>query len=398
MGSKELKKRFSGKGSRYLSVIQPYFDCVDEIYKKGNGGYTKKWKLKKWIVDGIMEILKNESPLTLTKIKDNEKGIEIINKVSVNGVESDNTNLFLPSTLNVNNDLINEYIERIENHQTYRKDRKTKMLMTLFSVKQHLNNKLIPNQLLQYYTQNINGRFHQKCGMGIHPIQFPKEIRNIIFGDMDLYYFDISNSHLSIMYHLGKELGCSGSGIRNYLENKIDIRKSWEDEKGYGISKDIIKRYIISWVYGNTNNVGDFNSFDSKLGYERMMKIKYGDDVLGELYSDIKTIGRKIVDNVDVVDGCYMNIWNKGLPTFESGKKTPKKSILPHILFGWESKIMETINLKMKSGMKVLIYDGYIGMENDVVEMNKVIQNNLGMNIQFDVESITPPTQLNTFV
>ena len=52
----------------------------------------------------------------------------------------------------------------------------------------------------------------------------------------------------------------------------------------------------------------------------------------------------------------------------------------------------------MDCGMKVLIYDGYIGLENDVGEMNKVIRNNLGMDIHFDVESITPPTDLNTFV
>mgnify|MGYP000309502679 FL=1 len=92
------------------------------------------------------------------------------------------------------------------------------------------------------------------------------------------------------MYHLGKELGYSGLGIKTYLDNKNEIRNGWEDDNGYGIKKDIIKRYIISWLYGNSNNVGDFNSFDKYLGYDRMLKIRYNDDVLGGLYSDIKTI------------------------------------------------------------------------------------------------------------
>jgi len=398
LGSKELKKRFGGKGGYYKSVIQPYFDCVDETYKKGNGGFTKKWKLKKWLEDKVDELLKDETTITLTKIKDDEKGIEKLDEISVNGIDCDNTNLFLPSTLDVNNKLIDEYIERVEYHITHRKENRKCVLRNLLSIKQHLNNHQIPNQLLQYYTQSNNGRFHQKGGMGIHPIQFPKEIRNIIFGNMDLYYFDISNSHLSIMYNLGKDLGCSGSGIKHYLDNKVEIRNGWESDDGYGISKNIIKRYIISWLYGNSHNVGDFNSFDKDLGYERMMKIKYNDDVLGGLYNDIQIIKNKIVENVEVVDSCYMNVWGNGLPTFENGKKTPKKRILPHILFGLESKIMETINVKMDSGMKVLVYDGYIGLENDVVEMNNVVFNNLGMDIHFDVESITPPTDLNTFV
>ena len=48
--------------------------------------------------------------------------------------------------------------------------------------------------------------------------------------------------------------------------------------------------------------------------------------------------------------------------------------------------------------MKVLIYDGYIGLENDTEKMNKVVRNNLRMDIQFDMESITPPLSINSFV
>jgi len=399
LGSKELKKRFGGSGGYYKSVIQPYFNCVDEIYKKGNGGFTKKWKLKKWLMDEIKNYLKDNQPITISVIRDDERGLVELDEISENGIDCDNTNLYLPSSLDVNTNLLDEYIEKVEYHQTYRNENQQKVLFQLLSIKKHLNNTQSPNQLLQFYQQSGSGRFHQKGGMGIiHPIQLPKEIRDIIFGGMDLYYFDISNSHLSIMYNLGKDLGCSGNGIKNYLDNKVEIRNGWESDDGYGIKKDIIKRYIISWLYGNSNNVGNFNSFDKSLGYDRMLKIRYNDDVLGGLYSDIKTIKNRIVDNVEIVDGCYMNVWGKGLPTFESGMKTNRKRILPHILFGYESKIMETINVKMDCGMKVLIYDGYIGLENDVVEMNKVVRNNLDMDIHFDVESITPPKDLNTFV
>jgi len=400
MGSVELKKRFGGSGGYYKKVIEPYFDCVDKTYKKGNGGFTKKWTLKKWLVDEIQTyLLKDNQPITISVISDDERELVELNEISVNGVDCDNTNLYLPSSLDVNTNLLDEYIEKVEYHHTYRNENKQKVLFQLLSIKKHLNNTQCPNQLLQFYQQSCNGRFNQKGGMGIiHPIQFPKEIRNIIFGGMDLNYFDISNSHLSIMYHLGKELGCSGLGIKTYLDNKVEIRNGWEEESGYSIKSDVIKKYIISWIYGNSNNVGDFNSFDKVLGYDRMLKIKYNDDVLGGLYKDIKEIKNVIVDNTEINNGCYMNVWGKGLPTFLNGKKTPKKRILPHILFGWESKIMETINVKMDSGMKVLIYDGYIGTENDTDKMNRVVVDNLGLDIKFDTENITPPLFINSFV
>jgi len=52
----------------------------------------------------------------------------------------------------------------------------------------------------------------------------------------------------------------------------------------------------------------------------------------------------------------------------------------------------------MDSGMKVLIYDGYIGTDNDTDKMNRVVVDNLGLDIKFDIENITPPLFINSFV
>ena len=138
MGSKELKKRFGGSGSYYKSVIQPYFDCVDKTYRKGKGGYTKKWKLKKWLLNEIEKYLKDDKPITLSIIKDDERGLVELNDISLNGIDCSTSKIHLPSTLDVNTTLLDEYIERIEYHQTYRNENKQKVLFQLILQIHHI--------------------------------------------------------------------------------------------------------------------------------------------------------------------------------------------------------------------------------------------------------------------
>ena len=60
LSRKELSKLFGGNSKRksyYKNVIPHYFDCVDEIYNKTKNGYTKKYKLKKWILDEVDKYL-----------------------------------------------------------------------------------------------------------------------------------------------------------------------------------------------------------------------------------------------------------------------------------------------------------------------------------------------------
>ena len=109
MGSGELKKRFGGSGGYYRNVIKPYFECVDETYKKGNGGYTKKWKLKSWLIDGIVKYLKDTTQIIISVVSDDEKGIVELNEYSENGVSSTHSNIFIPSTIDVNISLLDEY-------------------------------------------------------------------------------------------------------------------------------------------------------------------------------------------------------------------------------------------------------------------------------------------------
>ena len=48
-----------------------------------------------------------------------------------------------------------------------------------------------------------------------------------------------------------------------------------------------MKKYIISWIYGNNNNEIYDNPFYKKLGYDRLYKIKHKDDVLISLFKDV---------------------------------------------------------------------------------------------------------------
>ena len=123
MSSKELRKKFSDKkdkSSYYLNVINEYFDCVDEIYKKGKGGYTKKYKLKEWIKDLTKTYLKNNDPIIISDISDNEKKIIDLNGIGMNGVvgleneDFNKSDIFIPSTIKINIEKLDEWIEFLE--------------------------------------------------------------------------------------------------------------------------------------------------------------------------------------------------------------------------------------------------------------------------------------------
>ena len=404
MSSKELRKKFSDKkdkSSYYLNVINEYFDCVDEIYKKGKGGYTKKYKLKEWIKDLTKTYLKNNDPIIISDISDNEKKIIDLNGIGMNGVvgleneDFNKSDIFIPSTIKINIEKLDEWIEFLEfTDNDIQKVSKDRILFQLMCVRKYINNNQSPNKLIQFYIQRRCGRFFSKSNkFGLHPISLKDDVRHIIWSDMDKYYFDISNCHLSIFNELGEKYGVKSENIKYYLDNKSDIRKSWS--KKYGSSKvKHIKSYVISWLFGGTKNLGEFNSFNKVLSWTIQKHIKDENHLLMGIWDEIVRVRNVICDNVEMDNGNYLNVWGNKLSVLnEKGKKRHKKNILSHILYGYESKTMEVVNTKIDSEMDVLIYDGYIGKDMNTEILSEVVKKELDLNIKFDKELISSPNR-----
>jgi len=391
--SNQLYKWFRKKNDDgyYKKVIQHYFDVVNESYQFGKGkGYTKKFKLKEWIYDLCIEKYKNPKPIELSSIIDGVKPITVIptngvHPLDINGNPKSST-IEINPIVEPNIQNLEMMIEELENSKSIsiREHIREKYLFQLYQLRQTLNNTICPRGLLQLYQESGNGRLNPMIGLDFpHLIHTQNRIRQVLFSGMDLYDYDMSNSHLSIFYGLCKKYGMDCPFIGDYLTNKPYYREKWSYD--YCVKEKIIKKYIISWLYGNTMSEVSDNPYYKVLGYERMIRMK-SDTVLVGIYNEIISGRKLIVNHHSTVNGTVINVMKK-----ESQTKR-MKSKLCFILFGYESKILEIINQLIGQSMKVLIYDGWIGSKTDVSILEKTIKQKLNLDIRFDEELIEKPS------
>jgi hypothetical protein len=61
-------------------------------------------------------------------------------------------------------------------------------------------------------------------------------------------------------------------------------------------------------------------------------------------------------------------------------------------LFGIETKVLEIVNELIGDKMKVLIYDGWIGEEIDIDQVENKVKSTLNMDIKFHKDSMKQDT------
>ena len=355
----------------------------------------EKYLLQDWVSDKCMDTLQNDTkPCELSVI---DKRPKPINKLPKNGlVDRDidghpcTSKIQINPLVQVNTTMLNNTIEELNNVSPLKIRKKSvyeRHLIPLLQIRQSINNKRFPMNLLQLYQESQNGRISPMKNLDFpHLINIPPNVRLVMFSDMGYYDYDMSNSHLSIFNELCKKYDFIPQGIEEYINNKRYHRERWSYD--FCIKEKVIKEYIISWLYGNGMNPIIHNPFYKDLGYERMMKIK-DDDLLNTIYQDIIKGRRIVIENQQIVDNHYVNIMDKRYPT----KKT-KGQILCFFLFGYESKILEIVNDVIGDDMKVMIYDGWIGKKTDIKYLESEVKNRLGIGIKFDEELIErPPIQ-----
>jgi len=396
--SKKMKKLFSKTKNNgyYKKVIEPYFVCVDNGYSFGmwSKNMTKKYCLRDWVYDEMFRYWEDTKPIQIQMIKNGE--FYDCNKEDVpsNGISlKDNlgnnksTKLKINPMVKMNVDYLSKVIDELKYSTSIkpRKGIKRNNLIQLYRWKSVLNNNLSQDSIIQLYTESGNGRLNPKNQLNIpHLISTPNRIRKVLFKDMDYWDYDMSNSHLSIFQGLCQNYDMDCPYIREYNSNKSHYRNLWSD-KWY---KDIkyIKPYVISWLYGNNNNSVPSNPFYKTLGLWRMKEIKK-DRMLSGIYDEIQ-IGRKIIiEKHKTKSGLLRNIMGK-----ETQPKSTNGKSLCFILFGIETKVLEIVNELIGDKMKVLIYDGWIGEEIDIDQVENKVKSTLNMDIKFHKDSMKQDT------
>ncbi len=387
----QLKRWFRKKvdNGYYKKVIQPYFDCVNESYTFGNGkGKTKKYKLKEWIKDLCRVQYKNTKSIQYSKVIKND--IEPIDTIPNNGVgstdingEPTKSNVCVNPIVQLNWNNIENTIIQLEK-STPKLIRKEKIydrsLNHLNQFNSILNNNLCKGSVLQLYQEGIDGRLNPKGGVDFpHIINTPSRIRNVLFSGLELWDYDMSNSHLSLFYGLCERYGMRCPNIGEYLVRKGELRNKWSYD--FNVKIKDLKTYIISWLYGNHINPIKPNPYYDVMGYERLQKIK-DDEFLNELYQEVISGRKLIVENHQTEKNTIINVMGK------KSHLTHIKKKLCFILFGYEGKVLELVNEVIGKDMIVLIYDGWIGRKTNTELLEKHIKNKLGFTIKFDEEPI----------
>ncbi len=378
----------------YKPILENYFDVVNASYQFGNGtGKTRKYRLKDWVVEEYLSELKNSEPITLTRFQE-KQSVPIISlpenavhDVDING-DLKASKIVLQPIVKLNIDKIDSVIYELENSKSIvpRNHLRIRNLIHLYQWKKALNNTLVPNSIVQLYQESTNGRLSPLSNINTpNIITTPSRIRKILFHGMNLYYYDMSNSHFSICYNLCEQYGIECPNLKYYLENKKKCREDWSER--FSIKIDKLKPYIISWLYGNNNNAIKQNPFYQTIGAENMQEIKR-DELLGGIFKEIVS-GRKVIVKNHRKDGMISNIMGK------KRKIKKSKKDLCFILYGYESKIMEIVNQIIGDDMKVLIYDGWIGNKVDVSFLEAEVQRELEMSVKFDEELIESPSMFS---
>ena len=391
--SVELKKWFRKKSDNgyYKKVINPYFDCVNQSYSFGNGkGKTKKYRLKKWVENLCNEYYKTDKSIQFSKVSNDD--ITPITTIPFNGVSpkdinglSVKSNVFVKPIVYPNEKLIDETLKFLENIKPneIRRNRIYKYsIHNLSRWKSNLKNNLCDGGVIQLYQEGENGRLNPHGGIDVpHIINTSSGVRTILFGDMNLWLYDMSNSHLSLFYGLCEKYGIRCPNIGEYLEKKVELRKKWSNK--FYIKEEVIKEYIISWLYGNHPNPIKVNPYYQVMGYDRLTEIK-NDGFLMEMYKEIIQGRKLIVENYKSEDGTITNIVGKTKQSYRL------KSDLCFILFGYESKVLELVNEVVGRDMICMIYDGWIGRRTTIKNLEYHVKQNLGFEVKFDGEPIKP--------
>ena len=348
-----------------------------------------KYKVKDWVRDAHMEHLKNPKPLELTYF--NGKKTSLITSIPENAVydldingKPKATNFFLPPTLELNIDSINQTIRALENFPSTkpRQAEKDINLIHLFQWKKALNNTLAPNRIIQLYNESENGRLTPPSGLSFpNIINTPSRIRKVLFSDMDYYSYDLSNAHFSVFNTLCNNYGMECPNLEFYLKEKEGLRETWSDD--YSVRPKVLKFYLISWLYGNNNNAVIQNSCYEDVGELGMRAIKK-DKVLSGMYREI-VAGRNLIVKKTREKKLIANILGKQRPIQDLRKD------LCFLLFGYETKIMEVANQYLGSDMLVYIYDGFISKKIDVKALQEEVNKKLKLNIVFDEELVEAP-------
>ena len=217
-----------------------------------------------------------------------------------------------------------------------------------------------PDTLVQYYREHRSGRLvGEGMGKGIHLQNVPREIRTVALGHYGLYDWDIDVAHPTALYHLAKRWGYHAGGIREYIENKSEVRRSIAHS--VGVPVDAVKSGFTSVFYGVPRSTSPRVSLYRNFGGDTDKVQRFLDHpVVSSLFNERVEARDRVLSNSEYSGGGKLRNM-MGREMIVKGAK--KWSLLSHVLTGVEACATESgvAAVVASGGLPVLLcFDGWL--------------------------------------
>jgi len=249
-------------------------------------------------------------------------------------------------------------------------------------------NKITRDTIDGFYTADIRyarkihyGRVYPEKGVGLVMMRYV--IRHTLAKAVGLVDVDMKNAHPEIVVQYCKKNGYEISALEDYVKNRCDYLKRIMEISN--LTRNQAKTLPIRLMY-----LGTLQSWAMDEGVNLVDIPEWLHKWSDEVTEQLTKIANIVIDNnpklvKEVEKGTHDASWNKA------------SAVLSTFLQEYENRALETIytycvnNGYIKNGFAVLCYDGIMIMDNDkneelLIEFNKVIKKELGLDIKFDTK------------
>lgn len=247
----------------------------------------------------------------------------------------------------------------------------------------------LPN-LYRGYDETPSDGHGRLYGQGqMHPQFLPADVRQVVFGGMDLWDYDFQSCHLSILRSMGMASGAKTEFIDEYLRNRASIHLRLANL--LLVDEDRKKTVVLTLLNGARPVANPHRAICRILGVTGTRALAADAWVTAfriELLSlTIAVLERSRLHGPEQwrADG-FANVVGKFQPFAEpragrdEAKQLDPEMLLHHLLEGYEAWCLDLV-CRDYQDTRVLIFDGWISQKRDRDALEKMIRGRAGTSL-----------------
>lgn len=382
-----IGRRFGGKlySKDCLDALNDKVNVFDVISDHMKGSYTKGYKCQTWLSDLITDYLEQR----YIKVNLNESSKTCASRrLAISTLDSNGARRKTTSNIKRAIRIDREALKALYAKPVVKRGDVNDLNRLKRIKKQALNLLLLSNGsdlpvgwIASIYQEKPSGRLY---GSGCHMQNVCIEVRQAALNGM--YELDMTNAHYTFLYESCLKHGVELTRVKNYLDNKADIRQRLSDKLSMDV-KDV-KQLLISIIYGATIKVkfigGNQTAIRQLFNDDRAWYKCVTDNFVKKLANDVKRGSEIIISNASKYGEHIYNVLGKPI-----NNKTPKSKVSSHLLQGIEAKALDSV-VNNSNNIAVLLHDGIVFYDKPSKEYyQSVIMNSIGFDIGLDESSIT---------